>query len=656
LDKDMAARQEVEARLTAQIASVVREADARHEASAASLRGSLARVRAEAESSASHARRTAAEHLKAMEANKAMADNVATLTDVRNKLYAEVFELNKRVKAADALAAERERLWSEQRAARIGLEGRLAESEEKVASLAPWKSKALEAQQAVVAEQVRAARLVDEALKGKGQLETDKTRLAKLLKLVTIATFVRETRLRKALAGTHELVSDMLLHSLEESMASHVAPAAGSAGATAMVGGVDHHSHSSLTGTVAPTAYSSAQSAASTSSSVRTSFKAIQRRKKAYLTTLLSPHSRPRDILASLHDEVTKLRAPLEDSLERVAHWKRTSEAFFARNIELSSALLDLTAQKDAALEHARALAPQEDATSSKSVMNDQAKQQLKHVELQRANAALRAELEHTQHQLQHLLQHQQQQLAATAVTASSAIGPAPSAAAQALLSASSISPPIVVLPLSGGAGLGERSLSSSSLSSHSSHRFDGSDEKQAHGSHQLQSGVTGANASRSPALLTLTPRGHAAATADASSSSSSTIFVVGRPSPSSAVRPTPPAGTASLRPIYYAPHQPQPPQPLSSSPPDASVNPQLQRQMTDLQRERYNAAVASGGGSSLTPRKAAAAAVIAAAAPSHTTPPRRPEANGFHLPHAGGSPILLTYNKPAASARRTPR
>jgi hypothetical protein len=278
-------------------------------------------------------------------------------------------------------------------------------------------------------------------------------------------------------------------------------------------------------------------------------------------------------------------------------------------------------------------------------------------------NAALRAELERMQHQLQQQLQQQHHQQAAAAVAASSATVSATSTAAQALLSASPGSPPHVVLPLGGAAGLGERSLSSSSLSSHSSLRFDGTDEKQAHGSHQLQSGVAGVTASQSPALLTLTPRSHVAAIAgasSASSSSASSIFVVGRPSPSSAVRPTPPAGTASLRPIYYAPHQPQPPQPPqppSSSLADRSVSPQWQRQMADLQRERYNAAVASGGGSSLTPRKAAAAAVVvAAAAPSHTTPPRRPEANGFHLPHAGGSPVLLTYNKPTASVRRTPR
>jgi len=414
---------------------------------------------------------------------------------------------------------------------------------------------------------------------------------------VSIATFVRESRFRRALAQTHELVSDMLLRALEDNITTAAAAAEGIGG-----GATGASSSSALT---------------AASASARPSLKSIQRRKHAYLSALLSSRIRPREILSSLHDEVTRLRAPLEESLERVAHWKRTSEAFFARSIELTAQKNEMEralTQTSSKIDHAKLLMRRE--------RGEQEEMAQRNVELMRANAALRTELDRV--------------LAGGAHSTTGSAAVSPKGAGIVALSVSG-SPPLVALPLA--------SVSAAAIAASATPFVrDAADEKQP--SSDLL--VPAAAAASDSHAIMITPRrgvngGHVVGY---DSPANDAAFVISKQhvSPAQQTGATPvrtlPSHAAAAAPIYYSPQQPPlSPQPPPFSPQPATASAQLQRQIADLQRERYNAAVASGAAH--TPRKVAALAAASAASSScgggggvESSPRRRPEASGFNLPH----------------------
>lgn len=311
LESESSGRTAADTKLARAMEAATREAEARYEPLLAHARDELTRVRAETETNAQHLKKTTEEHLKLLDANRQMQETVGGITSVRNTLYSELYEEKKKREATETIVLEKEKQVLELKAASRALELRLTEAEEQRVALLPWKQKALDLQHGVELEKRMSAREVEDALRGKVELEEDVRRYQKLLKLVVVGTYCRESRLRKSLASTHERVSDMLLTAMEENIGSGGA-GANAAAANKLHSGQHQQQHP------------------------RTSFKAIKKRKKAYIT-LLKSRSKPREIVASLDEEVVKLRAPVEELIHSAKHWQLTSESFFQRNIQLTT-------------------------------------------------------------------------------------------------------------------------------------------------------------------------------------------------------------------------------------------------------------------------------------------------------------------------------
>ena len=327
-DTAQSGRAAAESKLSTLQETLTREYEMKYEPQLSAARNELARLRAELETNNQHEKKTTEEHLKLLEVNKQLQESIANITNIRNTLYTELFEEKKRRESHELALIDREKQLSEYKFNSRHLELRLVELEERIASLGPWKVKCLEMQQQMDQEKKACARSIEEAHRGKTDLEDDIQRYQKILKLVVVGTFCRESRLRRALARSHEHVSEMLLTSLEENMISGTG------------GGVIYPaSQAGLS-----TASTSISSASAIAKQPRTSFKAIRKRKKAYLMTLLKSKSRPAELVASLDEEVQKLKAPLEEILDKIRHWRMTSESFFQRTVELTGEKEELEA------------------------------------------------------------------------------------------------------------------------------------------------------------------------------------------------------------------------------------------------------------------------------------------------------------------------
>ena len=144
---------------------------------------------------------------------------------------AELHEEKKARAAADTEVRELSKQLQETKLQLKHAEARLFESEERIMALSPWKTRALEAQQQLDQEKRASGKAVEDAMRGKLDAEDDATRWQKLLKMCTVSNFLRESRLRKALAKTHEHVSDMLLQAMEEAQLASGVPPPGAPGA-----------------------------------------------------------------------------------------------------------------------------------------------------------------------------------------------------------------------------------------------------------------------------------------------------------------------------------------------------------------------------------------------------------------------------------------
>jgi CRP-like cAMP-binding protein len=217
----------------------------------------------------------------------------------------------------------------------------LKEEQEKVASAVVWKHKATELTAQLQAEKKESLATMATFRATTNSLNLDIFRYSQVLRYVTIACFVKLYKLKKSTKHLHIQISDLLVNILE----GHVlaTSAAGIQGASQSEG-------------------------SSPDSTLQLIKKSLQRKKRNYLDAVLKKTSgggsvnsatttgwsalfassgsrRPADIkihdlLLSLEEEVYKLKRPFDEVAERIQHWKRTSESFFSRNIELTSLIL----------------------------------------------------------------------------------------------------------------------------------------------------------------------------------------------------------------------------------------------------------------------------------------------------------------------------
>lgn len=264
------------------------------------------------------------------------------LLEEKDKISKEYMEQKERLSSLESELERYNKVVEDNKVHSQSLALRLQDAEEKLSVSLQWKMKALEFQSALESEKKRHARSNEEMGKKAHDAQEDLLHYKKILKFFSIAIFMKEYRIRRQMVSLHRKVSEMLMNTLEEHYQNSNNPSNPHGSSS-----ISSATHSSSLGGMSGLSSGSTSLSLGLANSARgkdkaQTFKSIRKRKRVYLDSLMRTNIKLRDILSSLDDEVSKLKAPFEEVQERVRHWRATSESFFQRNIDLASKLMTL--------------------------------------------------------------------------------------------------------------------------------------------------------------------------------------------------------------------------------------------------------------------------------------------------------------------------
>jgi CRP-like cAMP-binding protein len=195
----------------------------------------------------------------------------------------------------------------------------------------PWKARAADLQLLLESQKKHMMATISQLVAKAATLQHDLARFRQILLYVTASAFVKLYQVKKSARSLHLQISEMLVSVLE--------------------------AHLLATGATAAAEGASGEGAGSAGIGGETGLqllrKNLARKKRHYLDHIFrqsdgsggSGSGSILTLIASLEDEVYKLRRPFEEVQERVGHWRRTSEAFCSRTVELTAEVVKLREQ-----------------------------------------------------------------------------------------------------------------------------------------------------------------------------------------------------------------------------------------------------------------------------------------------------------------------